>query len=70
MNHLTTTTAITNCCHKCSKNCQHKLITIHKIIFSRFEIESNALKTSAFETLTLLLDGIPNFHESTINIKT
>lgn len=69
MNHLTATTAITNYCHKCFKNCQHKIITILKIILSRFEIESNALKTTTFDTLTLLLDGIPNFHESIINLK-
>lgn len=70
MNHLIVTMAITNSCHKRSKNCQHKLITILKIILLRFEIESNTLKTTAFETLTLLLDGIPIFHESIINLKT
>ncbi len=52
MNHLTATTAITNYCYKCSKNCQHKLITIFKIILSKFEIESNTLKTTTFDTLT------------------
>jgi hypothetical protein len=70
MNHFTATMAITNHCHKYSKNYQHKLITIFKIILSGFEIESNALKTTAFETLTLHLDGTPISHESIINLKT
>jgi hypothetical protein len=63
MNHLTATMAITNCCDKCLKNCEHKLITILKIILSRFEIESNTFKNTEFETLTLLLDGIPKGDE-------